>query len=228
MFRSMTKSFWTTALFSSAYLLLSVACLVQPGSAHPWARVDVFAGSYLLLRALGSAHSIYVSRLVFRSKQLRREWWGINSDPGGIGQVVLLMLADLLIFLDYGHWHLAPGLQRWLLQGLGLGLYALKIAWQMWTDTCLAKVFAHGEAPRTPTKSGPFRYIRHPRYAGMIAGKVSFALIFASPLAWMLAVAWLLMFLRKIQLEEAHMRQLLGPEYEISVRNTPRLIPGIY
>jgi len=224
----MTKTFWGTALFSSAYLLLALACLCQPGNAHPWSRLDVFAGGYLLLRALGSAQSIGVSREVFRSKPLRREWWAINSDPGGIRRVVFLMLADLLVLLDYGHWHLAPGLQRWPLQSLGLGVYVLVIAWQMWTDASLAKVFARGTAPRTPMKSGPFLYVRHPRYAGAMAGKIAFALIFASPLAWILAVAWLLMFLRKIHLEEAHMLRLFGPEYDTYARHTPRLIPGIY
>jgi protein-S-isoprenylcysteine O-methyltransferase Ste14 len=224
----MTKSFWTTAFFSGAYLLLALACLFQPGGAHPWSRVDVFAGGYLLFRALGSAHSIVVSRQVFRSKQLRREWWAINSDPGGIRRVVLLMLADLLVFLDYGHWHLARGLERWPLRGLGIGFYVLAIAWQMWTDASLAKVFARGTAPQAPMNSGPFLYVRHPRYAGAMAGKIAFALIFASPLAWILAVAWLLMFLRKLQVEEAHMRRLFGPEYETYARKTPRLIPGIY
>jgi protein-S-isoprenylcysteine O-methyltransferase Ste14 len=109
-----------------------------------------------------------------------------------------------------------------------LGVYVSAVMWQAWTDTRLAKYFASREASRVPIRRGPFRYIRHPRYAGAIAGKIAFALVFASILGWVLAWAWLLYLLRNVTVEEEHLRNLFGDQYELYARKTARLLPGIY
>lgn len=142
--------------------------------------------------------------------------------------MVLLMLGDLVVFLDYGHWHTMASLERHALQGLGLGLYACAAAWQWWTDRSLAKYFSSPQAGRAPIREGPFNYVRHPRYAGAVTGKVAFGLVFASLLGWLLALSWLLLLLRNITAEEAHLRKLFGVQYEVYARRTARLLPGIY
>jgi protein-S-isoprenylcysteine O-methyltransferase Ste14 len=142
------------------------------------------------------------------------------------------MLADLTVFLDYGHWQLMPELKRRGLQSLGLGLYALSAGWQMWSDTYLARYFGGNEPAKEPMSKpiteGPFRYVRHPRYAGAMVGKIAFALVFASVLGWPLAAAWILMLFRKVLMEETRLRDLFGAEYETYARHTARLVPGVY
>jgi protein-S-isoprenylcysteine O-methyltransferase Ste14 len=218
----------TTYSYSLGYLLLAGACLMHWGGADSRFRFDLFSGGYLLLRALGSVHSLAAARRVFRSRQVMQEWWATNSDPGGIQRVVVLMALDLTVFLDYAHWHLWVVLDRPFLQAGGLTLYAAAMAWQIWTDSHLGRFFATGPREWVPMRNGPYRFVRHPRYAAALAGKVAFALIFANGLGWLMVLAWAMLFLRKVEVEEAHLRRIFGPGYEAYQQTTAKLLPGIY
>ena len=214
--------------YSVVYLLLALACLVRWHTPDPWSRLDLFSAGYLLLRTLGSAHSLVTSRRAFRNRQVMQEWWATSSDPGGIQRVMILMLADLAVFLDYAHWHLVPSLERPTLQAFGLGLYVGVVAWQVWTDRHLANFFAGGPQTQTPMSNGPYRYVRHPRYAATMVGKVAFALVFGSVLGWLVALLWTVLLLKKVETEESHLRGLFGTKYDDYARKTARLIPGFY
>jgi protein-S-isoprenylcysteine O-methyltransferase Ste14 len=218
----------TTCVYSLGYLVLAAACLIRWGRPDPWSRFDLFSGGYLLLRTLSSLHSIVASRRVFRDRQVMQEWWATNSDPGGIQRVMLLMALDLTVLLDYAHWHLWPVLERPTIQACGLMLYAGAMAWQMWSDSYLAKFFAGGTHGGAPMRVGPYRLVRHPRYSSALAGKVAFALVFANGLGWLMVLAWGALLLRKVEVEEAHLRQLFGGGYEAYERTTAKLLPGIY
>jgi len=224
----MRKVFALTLTFSVAHLLLALACLINWGAPAPWSRISFFAGSYLALRLLGTIHSLFSGREAFRSEPLRREWWASTSEGGKPRWVVLLMLLDLTVFLDYGHWHLLPALERPALQGLGLGLYFGVAIWQVWTDEYLARHFIQERPKPLPMENGPYRYIRHPRYAAAITGKIAVGLVFASVLAWPLALAWAFMLIRKVDMEEAHLRTLFGAEYEAYANRTAKLLPGVW
>src|ERR1039458_2105850 len=217
----------TTVAYSSTYYVLALACLIQWGAPEPWSRLDRFVLSYLALRAIGSIHSLISSREVFQSKPVMREWWALNSDPQGIKWVVVLMLADITVLLDYGHGHLAPVLERPLLQGFGTVLYLGVAIFQMWTDSYLASYFRESKPDGMPVDAGPYSCVRHPRYAAAIAGKVAFALIFASPLGWLLVLAWGAILVRKVGIEETHLRKIFGQNYEDYQRRTAKLLPGI-
>jgi protein-S-isoprenylcysteine O-methyltransferase Ste14 len=217
-----------TLVFSLGYLGVAVACLVQWNAPYPWARLDWFAGTYFALRLAGSLHSIISSLGVFRSGSLRQEWWALHSHHAGPKWVMVLMALDLLVFLDYGHWRLTPWLARPALQTTGVVLYALVTFWQIWTDSYLARYFNQNQQAPLPMKVGPYRYVRHPRYASAIAGKIAMALIFASMAGWFLVIAWGLLLLNKIAIEERHLRKVFGVPYESYARTTAKVIPGIY
>ena len=213
--------------YSLVYILLAGACLIRWRTPDPWARLDLFSVSYLLLRTLGSAHSLVTSRRAFRSRRVMEEWWAVTSDPKGIQRTILLMLADLIVFADYAHWHTLPALERPFLQGLGLALYAVAATWQVWTDAYLARHFTGDRPQRGPMDQGPFRYVRHPRYAAAMLAKGAFALVFASALGWLLALTWAVLFLKKVTVEEEHLRNMFGNEYEAYAQRTARLLPGM-
>jgi len=217
-----------TLACSLAYLVVAVACLIQWNAPNPWLRVDWFAGTYFVLRFAGSLHSIVSSRGVFRSRPLRQEWWALNSDPAGPQLVMVLMALDLIVFLDYGHWQFTSWLDHSGLKIVGLSLYLAVTFWQIWTDSYLARYFNHSGRPLAPMNDGPYRYVRHPRYAAAIAGKVGMALTFASLLGWLLVIAWGGLLLNKIAVEERHLRKLFGLRYESYARTTAKVIPGIY
>ncbi len=223
----MRPMLWKTLSGSLAYLGVALACLVQWNQSNPWLRLDWYAAGYFALRLVGSLHSITSSLGVFRSRSLRREWWASNSRMGP-QWVMLLMTLDLVVFLDYGHWRLVPWLVQPGLQAVGLALYFMVTLWQIWTDACLARYFNQGDTPLVPMNHGPYRYVRHPRYAAAIAGKVAMALIFASVFGWLLVIAWSLLLLNKIAVEEKHLRERFGLPYETYAQTTAKVIPRIY
>ena len=222
----MTTAFWKTIACSLGYLALAFACLIQWHGPTPLARMDVFASTYLVLRLAGVTHSLLSSYGVFRSQAKMQEWWALSSDPSGPKVVAFLMALDLLAFLDYGHWLLVPALKNQVLQGTGLVLYTAVAACQMWTDNHLAKFFHRGQ-DSLPMNIGPYRFVRHPRYTAAIFGKVALALILASVIGWVLVFAWAALLIRKIQIEERHLRKLFGSKYDEYAHETPMLIPRV-
>jgi protein-S-isoprenylcysteine O-methyltransferase Ste14 len=226
--QSRSKRLGVTAAFSLLYLAVALACLIQWQTPHPWARVDFFAGGYLGLRALGAIHSLWSARPAFGSESLRREWWALTTDRRLEWTVSLLMACDLTVFLDYGHWHILPVLERPVLQGAGLVIYVLAATWQSWTDVYLAKHFASQAPESTPMSRGPFRYVRHPRYAAAVAAKAALALTLASVLGWLCWVAWILLLVRQVKSEELHLKNVFGTRYQEYAEHTARLVPGIY
>jgi len=228
MSNSLKKTVWGVMIFSSIYLAVALACLWQWGSPKPWSRVDFFSGGLLVLSLLMGVENISFNRAVGRSEEVHHEAFGMSYDPGMSKGVAVLALGELLVFLDYGHWHLAPALEQPVLQSIGLGLYALVPGWLLWADGYLARHFSSGLAGRRVMTDGPFRYVRHPRYAGLLASRVGFALVMASVLAWIFVLGWVYLVFRRIRLEEAHLHKLFGAAYIAYAQHTARLIPGIY
>jgi protein-S-isoprenylcysteine O-methyltransferase Ste14 len=224
----MNKMLWKTLVGSFGYLVIAMACLVQWHGFHSRIRMDWFVGGYFVSRFVGSLHSIVSSLGAFRSQPLRQEWWALDSDPEGPRWVMLLMALDLVVFLDYGHWRLAPLLLRPGLHTIGLALYLAVTSWQIWTDAYLARYFEKNYAPLVPMNRGPYRYVRHPRYGAAIVGKIAMAMIFGSLFGWLLVVAWGLLLLHKIEVEEKHLRKTFGMPYDAYAHTTAKVIPGIY
>lgn len=224
----LTKAFWISFLFSFGYLVTAVLCLRQWGESDPWTRLNLFTGGYLATSAVALVKTIGFGRTVLRSRAVMHEFTGITYDPQLVPLVTSLSLGELTIFLDYGQWHLVPALEQPALQGFGLPLYIASLSLLLWTDTYIRRQFSGDLNRRFLMTDGPFRYIRHPRHLSLIASKFGAALVFASAAGWVLAVAWLLLFLRRIRLEEPHLRKLFGAEYDAYASRTWRLLPGIY
>ncbi len=76
--------------------------------------------------------------------------------------------------------------------------------------------------------NGPYRFIRHPSYLGLLIGTVGWALAFRSGIGLLLAALNLAPLIARIRAEEALLHSEFGAAYEIYRRNTSRLIPGLY
>jgi len=216
--------------FSVAYFAVALACLRQWGMPSPWSRVDAFSGGFLGLMILAIVVDLKfgLGRSAFRSVETLREASGLTYDAATIVMMGLGSVADALVFLDYGHWHLVPALEHRGLQAFGLCLEGAGAAWLLWADTRLAAHFASAAPARTVIEDGPFRYVRHPRYTGVLAMRVAFAMALASVAGWLLALVWCVAILRRIGLEERHLVEMFGRDYDAYARRTPRLMPGVY
>lgn len=75
---------------------------------------------------------------------------------------------------------------------------------------------------------GPFRYMRHPRYSGIIFWGFGIALIFRSILGLLLAVLIAILILWRIPDEEKLLQKKFRQEWEEYCGRTKKLIPYIY
>jgi protein-S-isoprenylcysteine O-methyltransferase Ste14 len=75
---------------------------------------------------------------------------------------------------------------------------------------------------------GPYRWIRHPSYLGMLLGLVGFALIFRSAVGLVAAALGLPLLAARIDAEEALLAAHFGAAYDAYRARTWRLLPGLY
>jgi protein-S-isoprenylcysteine O-methyltransferase Ste14 len=228
------KSQFLLKEFFGALLMIVLACVValtslyQWGSSQPWARLDIFSGGVILFGLIWSFGTMRTHRAIFRSREVMREAAGVTYDWQMFLWIDIFAAAEMTVFLDYGHWHLVPQLQQPVVQSIGLGLYCFSVLWLLWTDRYLSRVFQGELSDRTVITEGPYRFVRHPRYAGLMLLQFAFAFALGSILAWGFAIGWLFVNMRRVRLEEVHLRKLFGPAYEEYSARTPRFIPGGY
>jgi protein-S-isoprenylcysteine O-methyltransferase Ste14 len=75
---------------------------------------------------------------------------------------------------------------------------------------------------------GPFAWVRHPRYLGIISQSLGYSLVHLAGLG-MLATALLAAALVvRLQLEDRLLHAEFGRQWEDYARRTPRLLPGIW
>jgi protein-S-isoprenylcysteine O-methyltransferase Ste14 len=166
--------------------------------------------------------------LVDRRESLH-EAMGLTFDPKTVRWAMLLSMADVLVFLDYAHWHLLPVLRRPALQTVGVVVYGGALFSLIWTDACLVRHFRDESRQRTVVTDGPFGIVRHPRYASMVMVKVGFSLLFATVIGWFVVLASIVLVRRRIRLEEVHLRKMFGGDYTRYAEHTAhRLVPGVY
>jgi protein-S-isoprenylcysteine O-methyltransferase Ste14 len=226
----MKRAFWVSTV-SAVVIgpLLFLLCLRQWGTDHPWSRLDFYSATFLLLALfVAMEEALTFARSAFRSKEVAHEAMGFSYDPSLVRMGALLNAALLLVVLDYAHWHLVPMLARPLLQGLGVALGVVGAIWQTWADAWLGRHFASDASGQQLMSGGPFRFVRHPRYAAFLVRKLAWPLLFASPIGWALFPAWLVLISKRIRREEAHLGELFGAKYAAYARQTARLLPGVY
>jgi protein-S-isoprenylcysteine O-methyltransferase Ste14 len=75
-------------------------------------------------------------------------------------------------------------------------------------------------------ESGPYRWVRHPIYGGLVLATAGWALLTASPATLALWPATAAFFWRKARREEAWLEERF-PGYDDYRRRTRRLLPGL-
>lgn len=107
--------------------------------------------------------------------------------------------------------------------GLFLRVYSVWILGNSFTPT--VQVASEQKIVQT----GPYRYIRHPAYAGTMLGIFGISVAFRSPLAILAALLILAAaYGYRIMIEEKVLEESFGPEYQEYETRTWRLIPYVW
>ncbi len=155
-------------------------------------------------------------------------------DRGTRGWYVLAWVGSLLA-ADGISGRLGPGspwrLGQWSLAA-GLVVMWLGIAVRVWAVVVLGKSFrttVEVDPGQPVVDRGPYRFVRHPAYTGMLLISVGVGLAFGNwPSLAALVLLPLAATLRRITVEEAALAEILGPPYLAYQQRTKRLVPRVW
>ncbi len=170
-------------------------------------------------------------RTRFRSL-LNRE--GSRSDKGSLAVVVASVVAGILgaFFLASDVPGAAVTSGRWPFFVVGLVLMWAGIVIRQWAITLLGRFFTvdvRVQSGQTVVDRGPYRWVRHPSYSGMIITFVGMGLALGNwaSLAVLVAVPTAGLILR-IHVEERTLFDALGDPYRRFAAGRRRLFPGVW
>jgi protein-S-isoprenylcysteine O-methyltransferase Ste14 len=114
----------------------------------------------------------------------------------------------------------------------GIVVIWLGLAVRVWAVRTLGgsfSTFLHVEPGQTVVTRGPYRWVRHPSYTGLLLIALGFGLGAANWLSLLVcAVIPPLGLLPRIAVEESEMTRVLGEAYRGYQRATHRLVPGVW
>jgi protein-S-isoprenylcysteine O-methyltransferase Ste14 len=113
----------------------------------------------------------------------------------------------------------------------GVALTAAGLLFTAWARVHLGRNWSGNVTVKeghTLITTGPYRWVRHPIYSGILAALIGTALAVGTARAFVGAGLILLGFFIKLQVEEARMRETFPADYAEYSARTARLIPGIY
>jgi protein-S-isoprenylcysteine O-methyltransferase Ste14 len=141
--------------------------------------------------------------------------------------LIVLLLVRLGVFK--GHGNIANN-QNLALGGAGLALFALGLGLAIWARLYLGRNWGMPMTQKAEpelVRNGPYRYVRHPIYSGIILGMVGTAL--AVSLYWLVAVIALsAYFVYSAHVEERNMARLFPDTYPEYKHSTKMLVPFVF
>lgn len=141
----------------------------------------------------------------------------------GAGQIISLM--------DWAYKQGAPlQLDAWAISGLIC--LAMGTTFRLWAIRTLQNNFAavvQIKAEQQLVTSGPYRWLRHPSYTGAWVAMIGAALLMHSYIGLVLmGPGMLLVYMRRIAVEERALEAGFGEQYHHMKQNTQRLFPGFW
>lgn len=161
---------------------------------------------------------------------------GTGSFGGWLGgRIIFAVIVILILNLPQfsGLWAWADGwaiFQNEILRVTGVILVAVGIAFAIWARRHLGRNWSGTPRMKVGHElviSGPYRFVRHPIYTGMLLGLFGSALA-AGPV-WLVAfIIFGIVFIRRIGIEEKYMMQLFPDQYPAYRARTKALIPFVW
>lgn len=147
-----------------------------------------------------------------------------SSLPIRVG-VILVVLAVLRAGVFKEH-----AIENAWLEGFGLAVFLSGLALAVWARVFLGRNWGTPMSQKIDPElvtTGPYRYVRHPIYSGIILGMIGTTM--AISLYWIVAVVLLgAYFIYSATVEERNMERLFPDTYPAYKRSTKMLIPFVF
>jgi protein-S-isoprenylcysteine O-methyltransferase Ste14 len=114
----------------------------------------------------------------------------------------------------------------------GIGVMALGMGLRMWSVAVLGKYFRTTielEDDQQVIRTGPYRLIRHPSYAGLILTCIGYGAALQNAVSFAIAAAFpAIALIHRIKMEETALASGMGAAYAAYQAGTKKLIPGVW
>jgi protein-S-isoprenylcysteine O-methyltransferase len=115
---------------------------------------------------------------------------------------------------------------------LAVLFFAAGLALRWWAIVTLGRFFTVDvviEKDHEVVQTGPFRWVRHPSYSGVLLAFLGWAMTLWNWVAMaVVLVPIFVAFLRRMSVEEDALQRALGERYKQYMKRTNRLVPGVY
>ena len=158
---------------------------------------------------------------------------GVRQDRSTLQMLWLVITVSLCasVYLA-AHFGAAAMTHRHLFASIGAVTFALGLAVRWWAIIMLGRFFTVDvqiEKNHELVERGPFRFVRHPSYTGVLLAFLGLGLSLGNWLALLiLLVPITAAFVHRIDVEEHALKEALGEQYADYMRRTKRLFPGLY
>jgi len=176
-------------------------------------------------------------------------WWLLVHDPGlmrerldGFQKAQVFADRVLTAFIQFGffawvmlmaldrRWQISHMSRGWNYAGALLAASFYPVCWRIFRENSFAAPVVKIQKDRNQTvvTSGPYRFVRHPMYAGSIVFFVGLPLLFGS---WpgLLGVPFFMgLLVLRIPIEERALRENIAGYDDYAARVRYRLIPGLW
>ncbi|HEY1314577.1 MAG TPA: isoprenylcysteine carboxylmethyltransferase family protein [Steroidobacteraceae bacterium] len=155
------------------------------------------------------------------------------QDQGSLGLIWIVISASVTLAFSCAQRYPAAGMGDFAaLRIVGIGSFVLGLALRWYSIIYLGRFFTVNVAIASDHRlidTGPYRFVRHPSYSGALMAFLGLALCLGNWASLVLIVVpVLLVFLRRMQVEEAALLRAFGDRYRDYMRRTKRMIPAIY
>ena len=145
--------------------------------------------------------------------------------------ILVVLAIFVLAGLDVGRFHWSDGVPLWL-QIAGLAVFVISFAFDIWAmavnDFYSRVVRIQEDRGQYVVADGPYRFVRHPSYAGGIVSWMCTALTLGSWWALLPAALVGLVLVVRTALEDRSLHQELPGYSEYAQQTRYRLLPGVW
>jgi protein-S-isoprenylcysteine O-methyltransferase Ste14 len=166
------------------------------------------------------------------SRDVKTTVWHESAASRLMHFVPLTVAVLLMVLPTFPWWGLDGHVLPWSAAAYWVGatLTALGLLFAVWARRRLGRNWSGSvtvKADHELVTGGPYRYVRHPIYSGLLLGFVGSAIARDEWRGWVAVLLGLAAFSMKLRLEERRMRQIFGAAYEAYAARVSALIPGV-